>query len=169
MRKRIFVLLRAPIAFCFVIAASGVSANDEERLELARELVIASGGFEQYEGILDSQIDASASVLMDQVRSQRPDLSEAQLSDIRQTFDTYIDDSLVVDEAAIVAVYADIFTASELRSMADFYQTEAGQALLSKGPELSQRLAELTFANTQSALPKMLEALAKYRRADPPE
>lgn len=67
----------------------------------------------------------------------------------------------------LAQVYADTFSAAELKAQSDFYSTAAGQALIDKQPALQQRMMELMMPRMMKAMPK-LQALAKEQRSDNP-
>lgn len=55
----------------------------------------------------------------------------------------------------LAKVYADTFSASEIKAQSDFYSTAAGQAMLDKQPEIQRRLTELMMPRMMKAMPKV--------------
>lgn len=55
----------------------------------------------------------------------------------------------------LAKVYAETFSASELKAQSDFYSTAAGQAMLDKQPEIQRRVTELMMPRMMKAMPKV--------------
>lgn len=62
----------------------------------------------------------------------------------------------------LAKIYADTFTASEIKAQADFYSTPAGQALLDKQPAIQQRMTEIIMPRTMKAMPKVQALAMEY-------
>lgn len=55
----------------------------------------------------------------------------------------------------VAKIYAETFTASELKAQADFYATPAGEAMIDKQPLMQQRMTELMMPRMMKAMPKI--------------
>mgnify|MGYP001556360294 CR=1 FL=1 len=57
----------------------------------------------------------------------------------------------------MVKVYSEIFSKDELRGLSDFYGTPAGQAMVDKQPEISQRMNDIMMPRMMAAMPRIQE------------
>ena len=62
----------------------------------------------------------------------------------------------------VAKVYAETFTAAELKAQADFYTTAGGQAMIDKQPAIQQRMTELMMPRMMSAMPKIQAMAAEF-------
>ena len=58
--------------------------------------------------------------------------------------------------------YAEVFTPAELRGMAEFYATAAGQATIEKAPEIQQRLVQAMMPRMMAAMPKVQQMSREF-------
>jgi hypothetical protein len=65
-------------------------------------------------------------------------------------------------EADMAKVYSEVFTKDELDSVADFYGTPAGQALLAKTPELQQKAQAAMMPRIMAAMPKVQQLARQF-------
>ena len=70
-----------------------------------------------------------------------------------------------VMEPEMLDAYQKTFTEEEITAMINFYATPAGQAAITKMPQLSQTMMASTQAHMQALLPRM-RAIAEKARAD---
>jgi hypothetical protein len=141
--------MRRTIAACAALllliaappARADNSAFDPERLDLARQMVEASGA----DALTRQLLDLVSRQIADLVRRSNPEHGEAAAD---------IVEAVLVPEAkrrspemleAMARLYAERFTAEELQSYLDFYLTPAGRKLVATAPELlveGQRLGQ---------------------------
>lgn len=57
----------------------------------------------------------------------------------------------------VTRAYLETYSESEANALADFYATPLGQLLLERAPRANARVAEVTSAQMQKALPKLME------------
>ncbi|MBL9205956.1 MAG: DUF2059 domain-containing protein [Opitutaceae bacterium] len=57
----------------------------------------------------------------------------------------------------VAKIYSELFSKDEMRAMMDFYGTPAGQAMIEKQPEISQRMNQLMMARIATVMPKIRE------------
>jgi hypothetical protein len=62
----------------------------------------------------------------------------------------------------LAKIYADTFTAAEIKAQADFYSTPAGQSLIDKQPVIQQRMTEIILPRTMKAMPKIQALAAEF-------
>jgi hypothetical protein len=65
--------------------------------------------------------------------------------------------------------YSEIFSKEELQGLGDFYGTPTGQALISKQPEVQQKLMETMMPRMMKAMPKVQEMAKEYAAAHAPK
>jgi len=68
----------------------------------------------------------------------------------------------------VAKIYAETFTAAELKAQADFYTTPGGQAMIDKQPAIQQRMAELMMPRMMAAMPKIQAMAAEFAPAPTP-
>lgn len=132
------------IALC-LICFSGVALADDAppppdpaRVAAARDLLEVTGVTKQMDGMVEAMSRGFA-------KGANADLSEAgkKLSD---QFDSSMKklleykDQMITDFANL---YAETFTAEEMKSVADFYRSGAGAKFISMTPQLMKRGAEI--------------------------
>ncbi|MBS0233665.1 MAG: DUF2059 domain-containing protein [Proteobacteria bacterium] len=130
----------------FLVCFSGAALADDApqtppdpaRVAAARDLLEVTGVTKQMDGMVDAMSRGFA-------KGANADNSEAgkKLSD---QFDTSMKklleykDQMITDFANL---YAETFTAEEMKAVADFYRSGAGAKFISKTPELMKKGAEI--------------------------
>ncbi|QYY37221.1 DUF2059 domain-containing protein [Ruficoccus sp. ZRK36] len=61
----------------------------------------------------------------------------------------------------MIDIYAETFTAGELKGISDFYATPAGQAVISKTPEVQQRTMEVIMPRMMEVMPAVQQKTAE--------
>jgi hypothetical protein len=118
----------------FSIGASQAQTPSPDAMAAARALVTTMKLSEQYKALLPAILLG----LKPAVTQDRPEIErdyDAILPMLADAFAPYY--SAMVDD--IAAVYANNFTASELREIEAFYRQPIGQKLLEKTPAIAQR------------------------------
>lgn len=126
--------LLAGLAIAVSLLASAAPALAQStptprQMELARELIDASGARQTFETQLRS--------MFAQMGSSGPDDQKVQQALIKAT-PQFLD--------MMVASYARVYTEQELAGIVTFYKSPAGKAMLAKGPQLSQDILRSTLA-----------------------
>ena len=107
---------------------------------------------------------------------KQPNLTPDQTADIqkfREEMHALVDQQLGWDafKADMVQAYADDFTEAELKEMDAFYHSPAGQKLVSKQPELSEKLGKAMQQKSMVMMPTIQQKIravsAKVRPAPP--
>lgn len=134
-------LLRSLAISCVLMTATvGSSAAQDvsaEHLQAARQMIAAIEATDPYDVILPGV----AQQLKTELIQNNPDL-EQQLLDIvdEETLALAARRGDLENEAA--AAYARVFSQEDLEAIAAFYETTAGQALLSNGPLAAREVAQ---------------------------
>ncbi|HEX6103354.1 MAG TPA: DUF2059 domain-containing protein, partial [Alphaproteobacteria bacterium] len=112
-------------------ARADETAFDPERLALAREMVEVSGA-----GALSMQmlelVNAQISSL---IRQYNPDRGAAAAEIVDAVLMPEFRRRLPEMSEAVARIYAERFTAAELKDVVDFYRTATGQKLVASGSE----------------------------------
>ncbi len=132
------------IALC-LICFSGVALADDvppppdpARVAAARDLLEVTGVTKQWDGMVDAMSRGFA-------KGANADNSEVGKK-LSEQFDTSMKklleykDQMITDFANL---YAETFTAEEMKTVADFYRSGAGAKFISKTPELMHKGAEI--------------------------
>jgi len=129
-------LLIIACVFFGSIAAAPAQTPSPEAMAAARSLVTTMKLGDQYKALLPAILLA----LKPTLTQDRPEIErdyEAMLPAVADAFAPYY--SSMVD--AIAAIYANNFSASELRDIEAFYRQPTGQKLLEKSPIIAQQAA----------------------------
>jgi uncharacterized protein len=154
------VMLIRSLFVVLLIACAGAAqaAQPDPRIKLALELMevthmdaMMKNMQEQMRGMFQDQFASSASCA-----AAKPIVDEfsGKLSD--KLIGSLGSEDFKVD---VAAVYVDVFTASELQELIDFYHTPLGQKMLSRMPELMQKSMLIMQAQMKALRPE-LEALS---------
>jgi hypothetical protein len=135
---RIFALLFICVSGAALADETPATSPDPARVAAARDLLEVTGVTKQMDGMVEAMSRGFA-------KGANADNSEAgkKLSD---QFDTSMKklleykDQMIADFADL---YAETFTAEEMKSVADFYRSGAGAKFISKTPELMQKGAAI--------------------------
>lgn len=125
----------AAVVFAVMPGAAHAQEPSDAHVAAARNAISALGATNPFDGILP----AAALGLKSRLIANNPDL-EDQISDIvdAETLAMVSRRSALEEEAA--RIYASAFTEEDLKAIADFYKTEAGQKLLQNGPIVSREV-----------------------------
>jgi hypothetical protein len=134
--------------------AATPSANS---LQMAREVVVASGATRAFEGAIPTILQQSLNVFV----QQNPDLAK-QLTETVKAFAPEFEkrSSEIVD--IIAGVYATRFTEADLKEILAFYRSNVGKKFISLLPSV----LEESFVKTQEWGGKLSEEVVARLRAD---
>ncbi|HET6762371.1 MAG TPA: DUF2059 domain-containing protein [Longimicrobiaceae bacterium] len=138
-------------------AVSVVHTTDAARLTAARELVDAMN----VQRVLDTSINS----MMKMQLEQNPALQQFEPT-MRQFFNKYLSWPALRDGYA--QMYADRFTADELRQISVFYHSPVGQKVAITTPELMQAGADMGREMVQAHLPELQQAIMAQMQAATP-
>ncbi len=133
------------------LAQSASDPPDKERLALAQEYIEATGGAKQARAQSKAMFDAmfagmakglpaNSTVHLDKTRAEMEEI-------INSLFPKIIDD--------MTEVYAEDFTADELRDMLGFMKSSTGQAMIHKLPTIMQQLMTRMVPLINTEIPKL--------------
>jgi len=140
-------------------AAFAQDRSSPERLALARDVMLLSGGEAAFTGMMDQL----RPVMLQDFRSRG--VSE-------QTANHLID--FMMQEFAVEAprfvelgaiAYADAFTEDELRAIADFLRTPAGRSMIEHQAEIAGAMAQAGMVIGEEIAARMIE---RMRQSPPP-
>ena len=120
------------------ISASSAQSPPPDAMTAARSLVTTMKLADQYKALLPAILLA----LKPTLTQDRPEIErdyEAMLPAIADAFAPYY--ASMVD--GVAAVYANNFSAAELRDIEAFYRQPTGQKLLEKSPAIAQQAAQI--------------------------
>jgi hypothetical protein len=148
------------LALCFAIsfaiplnAEEAVPPPDTARVAAARDLLEVTGVTKQMDGMVDAMSQGFA-------RGANADTSETgkKLSD---QFDASMKKLLEYKDQMIsdfAELYAQTFTAEEMKTVADFYRSGAGAKFISKTPELMKKGAAIGMKYSEKIADEMKAA-----------
>jgi len=137
-------------------AQTSAPAPDPTRMDLARQIVAASGGEAGYEQQLRIMFGGAAKIVS---QSLPPDAAALSLAFQKATEDQLI--GLAPQLLAIVdRAYAETLTEKELRDELAWVQSDTGKALVAKLPLVQQRTVELEGPLIAALLPKVMRSAA---------
>jgi uncharacterized protein len=134
------------LAFCFafgccalpLLAEETVPATDPARVAAAHELLEVTGVTKQMDGMVDAMSRGFA-------KGANADTSEAGKK-LSAQFDASMK-KLLEDKQQMISdfanLYAQTFTAEEMKTVSDFYRSGAGAKFITKMPELMQKGAAI--------------------------
>jgi hypothetical protein len=125
---------------------------------------------------MEHNLDRMRSAMEQQVEATAKNApgTETMTPEKKKTQQEFIDSSMkVVDESfgwpvlesAYVKLYADTYTETELDGILAFYKSPAGQAMLTKTPELSAGVMQIVHGRMDDFQPKMQALQDQYVKA----
>lgn len=137
-------------ALCAALPAGAQDATnvDPARVAAAKELMEATG--------VTKQMDGMVAVMGEGFRRGAKDAGGGALANkVGDEFDDHMKRLLSYREAMLeefAIVYAERFTAEELKSVTEFYKSPIGQKFIAASPELMQAGAAIGIKYSQKAL-----------------
>jgi len=141
----------------FGTPALAQSSPTAANVQLAREVVVASGATRAFEGVVPSILQQSLNVFVQQNPDLQKDLVEA-LKTIGPSFEQRTSEILDI----IASVYATRFTPQELKELLTFYQSAVGKKFVALLPNV----LEESFIKTQEWGGKLSEEIVRTLRAE---
>ena len=165
--KRWIVML----AVVMVVAPVGARADEASKQAKVKELFAVMH--------MDHSLDRMRSAMEQQVQATAKNApgTEQMTPEKKKMQQEFVDNSMkVVDEnfgwaelePAYVKLYADTYTEAELDGILAFYKSPAGQALLTKTPELSAGVMQIVHGHMGDFQPKMQGLQELYVKAMAP-
>lgn len=145
-------LRAAVVAVAFSLAGSAAMAQkappDPARLAAARDLMIVMGSDKQLDGMFQAVGQGMAQSAQATGGADAAAKAKQMLDSFIARFQQYR--AQMLDEMA--ALYAERFTAEELKSVADFYRGGPGAKFIASMPELMQAGSQIGMAYTQKVM-----------------
>ena len=151
-----------PGALLVALAACGTaalaqSAPTSANVQLARDVVLASGATRAFDGVIPSILQQSLSVFVQQNPDLQKDLTES-IKTIAPGLEKRA--SEIID--IIAKVYATRFSQAELKEILAFYQSAVGKKFVTQLPSV----LEESFVKTQEWGGKISEEVVQQLRAE---
>jgi hypothetical protein len=144
------------VALALAIAPAAVAqekpATDPARLELARQLVAASGGAETAQKMVQQMYVSLDDVFAKVVPADKLPLFRTMQRDIQAETMKMIPDLM----AQSVDIYARVLTEQELRDMVAFQTSETGQAVVRKMPVIMNEIMRAQVPYMQQMMPRLM-------------
>lgn len=145
-----------------MLGATAGLAQEDARSALAEELLVAMdmpGSIEKSFAMMKQMLPAQMEKMNQAAGSAK---TSANLSEQTTKMMDMMAEALSWDKikADYVALYAETFTAAELKDLIAFYKSPAGQAYTRKQPELTRRSVEMSQKLMMQIMPK-IQAMTK--------
>jgi uncharacterized protein len=159
------------LAVVMVVAPVGARADEASKQAKVKELFAVMH--------MDHSLDRMRSAMEQQVQATAKNApgTEQMTPEKKKMQQEFVDNSMkVVDEnfgwaelePAYVKLYVDTYTEAELDGILAFYKSPAGQALLTKTPELSAGVMQIVHGHMGDFQPKMQGLQELYVKAMAP-
>lgn len=143
------LILLVLIAFAVpALADEAKPAADPARIAAARDLMQVTGVTRQLEGMMDAMKQGFA-----KGAANAPDTTKSKQA--TEEFNTFLDKFMSYREAMLndfAELYAENFTAEEMKTVADFYRSGTGAKFIAMTPALMQRGAAIGMKYSQKIL-----------------
>lgn len=134
--------------------------SNEEALTAAGKLIEAMGIREEMANGFKAAMEP-----MLQPMIQQMGLKPAQIAELNAIFNSWWEDD--IDQDAIIseyqALYANTFTAEELKELGLFYQTPLGKKMLMTMPELTQKGMQIGMTAAQAKQPELIAKMEAFQ------
>jgi len=141
----------------FAPAAMAQSGSGAANVQLARDVVLASGATRAFDGVVPSILQQSINVFV----QQNPDLQKELVEAVKTIAPVFEKRSSEIVNI-IATVYATRFTQAELKELLAFYQSAVGKKFVTQLPSV----LEESFVKTQEWSGKISEEIVQGLRAE---
>lgn len=138
-------------------SAAAQTAPSSANVQLAREVVVASGATRAFDGVVPSILQQSLNVFVQQNPDLQKDLVES-MKVIGPVFEKRATEIINI----IATVYATRFSVGELKELLSFYQSALGKKFVTQLPSV----LEESFVKTQEWGGKLSEEIVQSLRAE---
>jgi hypothetical protein len=149
------LLFTVPALAQSATAPVAVEAATPAKLELARQMIDASGGRKQMENVIDSMYGAMFPKVAESLPKEAQGSMRAMQSSMKTQMHALMPSILEVTER----VYAETFTEQEMRDMLAFQLSPSGQAVVRKTPLMMQRTMTEMVPVMMAAMPKVMHSV----------
>lgn len=165
--NEVLTVLRGDQSYELSIAAAGTPLDSDgsadARLNEAKRMM----DLMRFDKMMEDTIGAQMSGMGDMMRQQLSQLGETVDEDFIEFYSgamTRMFEGIDWEpiKAGMTQAYAEVFTEGELAAMADFYTTPAGEASLTKMPEIQQKSMQVMMPAIMQATQKLQQELGSY-------
>jgi hypothetical protein len=158
----------SPGCVCLVLTlactTATAAAQDDERPKLAVQIMELMEWRKQvgstFEALTKAQIEAATSMVRQSGRAADVERIGVMQRELNEVLVTELDWDGMSRETA--QIYASVYSEEELRGILAFYQSPAGRAMVTKSPEVMNRMLGATQKLVAAVLPKIREIIKKY-------
>lgn len=150
MRRTVLQALAALAFMVSPVVAQEAPAQDPARIAAARDLLEVTGVTKQLDGMMDAMKKGFASGAKADSTDTGKKLS-AEFDDTMKRFLAYREE-MMTDFASL---YAETFTAEEMKTVADFYRSGTGAKFITLTPTLMQKGAVIGMKYSQKVIDDM--------------
>lgn len=155
--KRTIILTLITLAF-----ARLVQANEEvSRIDLANQLVDAM----EFCTMMERGFEEMKQNQIKQMQAMGNPSGSTISKDVERTFELIKE---VMDcesmKAETAAIYADLFTETELKGLIDFYQSDVGKSFNKKQPEMMRRSMDVSMKRMQKVMPAIMQKVQQEKQ-----
>lgn len=152
--KRTFFAMITALMFAVLPAAAEeakpAGAADPERIAAAREMMVATGVDKSLDGIITAMSQGFAKGAKADVNAEGKKASDA-FDAVMKKFLGYKEDML----NDFATLYADTFTASEMKEVTAFYKSGTGAKFIASMPALMQKGSQIGMKYSQKVIEEM--------------
>ncbi|HPA77355.1 MAG TPA: DUF2059 domain-containing protein [Kiritimatiellia bacterium] len=154
----------AMLVISLMLSAATVRAEEETAQTLAEELLVLM----DVQSSIQKSFDAVKQMQATQFASMAGDRKEQALA-MQQKMMDLIAGEMSWDKIKTdyIGIYAETFTADELKGIIDFYKTPVGRKFIEKQPEMMEKSMRVTQKQMMTLMPK-IQALALEAAGMPP-
>jgi hypothetical protein len=143
------------------LAASDAPTVNEAHLKAALDLIIASRADQTFDQMKDptGPLVQSTIAQFQGCEAAKPLLDEfaASMAEVKFT-----EEEISATRRALAGVYAEVFSKEELEAMTAFFQSDIGQKMLDRTPEVMQRVQEAMQSRMQANMQKAGERMQTF-------
>jgi len=152
------------IKYAAVLIAVALMSISTARAATAEEISIQLVDAMNYCAMLDRTLNEMKEAQIKQMKGMGPRAGGDVTKDINRTYELIaevLDCETMKKETA--AIYADLFSANELQSLLDFYNSDIGQKFNARQPDLMRRSMELSMGRMQKAMPAIMQKVQQEK------
>lgn len=131
-------------------------AADEKKLQLARDVIKATQADKMFEQMTEQFQQMAAGSTENLSAEDKAKAEKVQKEVVALTMNSVKDLMKRMD-----AVYADVYTEAELVAMKTFFESEVGRSMLSKQPQLMQKMMPMVMEMQQTLVPQIQAIVEK--------
>lgn len=145
-------------------------ADDASRRAKVVELFEAMHLDQMMAQMMPMVLNQTRTMMQQQVGTSLPPEQQAKVDALQTKLFAVIEDEMSWPklEPAMIDLYAETYTESEIDGILVFYRSPAGQAMLAKTPQLAARSVEMTQGRMQAVMPKVQKIVMDFLKENAP-